>query len=58
MPTEIHDCCQGWVNKETVKWFVTGAISQQEIDSLCSRVGTSKPSDTLGKIPKYSSNKL
>lgn len=58
MPTEIHDCCQGWVNKDIVEWFVTGAINRQEFDSLCFRVGTSKPSDTLGNIPECSTNKL
>lgn len=46
------------MNKGTVEWLVTGAISQQEFDSLCFRVGTSKPSDTLGNILEYSTNKL
>ena len=42
MPTEVHDSCQGWVNKGIMGWFVSGTINIQEFDCLCFRVGTSK----------------
>lgn len=42
-PTEIHDCHQGWVFKHIVDWVLSGDLTRDEEDQLCTRVGTSKP---------------
>ena len=46
MPTEIHDCHQGWLNLQMKEWFMNGHLTNDEFRRLDPRVGTSKLSDS------------
>ncbi|KAK2753696.1 hypothetical protein FQN55_000059 [Onygenales sp. PD_40] len=40
MPTEIHDCHQGWILHEMARWLSTGLLTLDELRHLSTQVGT------------------